>query len=60
MGSILEGSVRHNDVDDTIRVTAQLIDVSTGTHLWSDTFDREFKDIFKIQDDISDAVVRHA
>lgn len=58
VGSILEGSVRHNDIDDTIRVTAQLIDVATGTHLWSDTFDREFKDIFKIQDDIADAVVR--
>jgi TolB-like protein/tetratricopeptide (TPR) repeat protein len=55
--TILEGSVRRNDVENTIRVTAQLIDTSTGTHLWSNTFDREFRDIFKIQDEISAAVV---
>ena len=55
--SILEGSVRRSDVTDTIRVTAQLIDVSTGTHLWSATFDREFRDVFRIQDEISAAVV---
>lgn len=55
--TILEGSVRRNDVENTIRVTAQLIDAETGTHLWSNTFDREFRDIFKIQDEISAAVV---
>ena len=54
---ILEGSVRRNDVNNTIRVTAQLIDVKTGTHLWSETYDRQFKDIFKIQDEITAAVV---
>ncbi|MFT5208509.1 MAG: TolB-like protein/Tfp pilus assembly protein PilF [Flavobacterium sp.] len=57
VSTILEGSVRKNDVDDTIRITAQLIDVSNGAHLWSKTFDREFKDVFKIQDEISRAVV---
>lgn len=57
VGHILEGSVRRNDVDDTIRVTAQLIDVSTGTHVWSQTYDRQYRDIFKIQDEISSSVV---
>jgi TolB-like protein/Flp pilus assembly protein TadD len=55
--NILEGSVRRNDVDNTIRVTAQLIDVNTGAHRWSQTFDRRFEDIFKIQDEISSSVV---
>ena len=55
--SILEGSVRRNDIDDTIRVTAQLIDVRTGSHLWSQTYNRKFRDIFRIQDEISKAVV---
>jgi TolB-like protein/tetratricopeptide (TPR) repeat protein len=54
---ILEGSVRRNDVDDTIRVTAQLIDTTTGAHLWTQTYDRQFTDVFKIQDEISAAVV---
>ena len=54
---ILEGSVRRIDINDTIRVTAQLIDTVTGTHLWSKTYDREFTDIFKIQDDIAASVV---
>ena len=55
--TILEGSVRRNDIDNRIRVTAQLIDVATGSHLWSNTFDREFRDVFKIQDEIASAVV---
>jgi TolB-like protein/Tfp pilus assembly protein PilF len=54
--AILEGSVRRNDIDDTIRVTAQLVDVESGTHLWSQTFDRQFRDVFKIQDEIAGAV----
>ena len=41
---ILEGSVRK--AGSQIRVTAQLIDVRTDTHLWSDTYDRELQDIF--------------
>ena len=55
--AILEGSVRRNDVDNTIRVTAQLIDIKSGSHLWSETYDRKFNDIFKIQDEITAAVV---
>ncbi len=57
VGFILEGSVRRNDIDDTVRVTAQLIDIAAGSHLWSQTFDRKFRDIFKIQDGIAAAVV---
>lgn len=55
--TILEGSIRKNDVTNKIRVTAQLIKVSTGEHLWSETYDREYRDIFQIQDDIAKAVV---
>jgi tetratricopeptide (TPR) repeat protein len=43
---------------DEVRITAQLIAVKDGFHLWSETFDRPMKDIFAIQDDISRAVVR--
>ena len=55
--TILEGSVRRNDIDDTIRITAQLIDVETGAHIWSKSFDRKYHDVFQIQDDIAAAVV---
>ncbi len=54
---ILEGSVRRNDINNSVRVTAQLIDVKSGTHLWSETYERLYQDIFKIQDEITDAVV---
>jgi TolB-like protein/Tfp pilus assembly protein PilF len=52
---VLEGSVRK--AGDTIRVTAQLIDVKTDSHLWSDTYDRKLEDIFVIQDEISAHIV---
>lgn len=52
---ILEGSVRK--AGNTIRITAQLIDARTDTHLWSETYDRELTDIFAIQDEISASVV---
>jgi len=55
--TILEGSIRKNDTNNRIRVTAQLIKVSTGEHIWSETYDREYRDIFQIQDDIARAVV---
>ncbi len=55
--TILEGSIRKNDVTNQVRVTAQLIKVDTGEHLWSETFDREYRDVFQIQDDIARAVV---
>jgi adenylate cyclase len=53
---ILVGSVRKSG--NILRITAQLIQTSDGTHLWSDTYDRTFDDIFKIQDEISAAVER--
>jgi adenylate cyclase len=52
---VLEGSVRK--AGDRIRITAQLIEASTDTHLWSQTYDRTLDDIFQIQDDISAQVV---
>jgi TolB-like protein/lipoprotein NlpI len=52
---ILEGSVRK--AGNTVRVTAQLIQVSDGFHLWSETFDRELTDIFAIQDEIAGAIL---
>ncbi|MFQ3237707.1 MAG: TolB-like protein/Tfp pilus assembly protein PilF, partial [Paraglaciecola sp.] len=55
--TILEGSIRKNDTTNKIRVTAQLIKVSTGEHLWSETYDRVYQGIFKIQDEIANAVV---
>jgi TolB-like protein/Tfp pilus assembly protein PilF len=55
--TILEGSIRKNDVTNKIRVTAQLINVSTGEHLWSETYDREYRDVFQIQDEIANSVV---
>lgn len=52
---VLEGSVRK--AGNQIRVTAQLIDVDTDTHLWSDSYTRELDDIFAVQDEISNAIV---
>jgi len=52
---ILEGSVRKSN--DKIRITAQLIQVSDGTHIWSKTFDRTMNDIFMVQDEIANTVV---
>jgi len=52
---VLEGSVRKSG--NTLRVTAQLIRVDNGYHVWSDTYDRKLEDIFKVQDEIANAVV---
>jgi len=52
---ILEGSVRKSG--NQIRVTAQLIRVSDGFHMWSETYDRELVNIFAIQDEITEAIV---
>jgi len=54
--ALLEGSVRK--VGNRVRITAQLVQASDGSHLWSDRFDRELEDIFTIQDEISEAIVR--
>lgn len=53
--AVLEGSVRREG--NRLRVTAQLIDVSTGYHLWSETYEREQESIFAIQDEIASAIV---
>lgn len=53
--NVLEGSVRKSG--DRIRVTAQLIDVKTDTHLWSETYTRQLDDIFAVQDEIAQAIV---
>lgn len=55
VGHILEGSVRKDG--DRIRITAQLIEAGTDTHVWSENFDSEFVDIFAIQDEIANAIV---
>jgi TolB-like protein/tetratricopeptide (TPR) repeat protein len=52
---VLEGSVRK--VGDRLRITAQLVRVDNGYQLWSQTFDRDAHDIFKVQEEISTAVV---
>lgn len=52
---ILEGSVRKDG--NRVRVTAQLIETGSETHLWSETYDRTLDDIFTIQDEIASAVV---
>lgn len=52
---ILEGSVRKSG--NRVRITAQLIKVDDGFHMWSDTYDRELNDIFTIQDEISAAIL---
>jgi TolB-like protein/Flp pilus assembly protein TadD len=53
---VVEGSVRKAGA--RIRVTAQLIDAHTGTHLWADSYDREFGDILNLQDQIAAAIAR--
>ena len=52
---ILEGSVRKSG--NRIRITSQLVEARSDTHLWSETYDRELDDIFAIQDEIAETVV---
>jgi TolB-like protein len=52
---LLEGSLRK--VGNRIRLTAQLIDVNTGKHVWAERYDRELEDIFAIQDELVHAIV---
>jgi TolB-like protein len=51
---VLEGSIRSQN--NQVRITAQLIKVDDGFHLWSDTFDRELSNIFKVQEEIAGAI----
>ena len=53
---ILEGSVRK--AGNRIRVTAQLVTTTDGTHLWSDQYDRQLTDVFEVQDEITTAILR--
>jgi TolB-like protein len=53
--TVLEGSVRK--AGDQLRITAQLINVADGYHIWSETYDRKLEDVFAIQDEISSAIV---
>jgi adenylate cyclase len=52
---VLEGSIRKSD--GQVRITAQLIDAVTNTHIWAEKYDRELKDIFKVQEDITQSIV---
>ena len=51
--SILEGSVRKDEARNRVRITAQLVNVEDGYHLWSETYDRDLDDIFAIQEEIA-------
>ncbi len=52
---VLEGSVQKSE--EKLRINAQLIDAIKGNHLWSETYDRELKDIFAVQDDITQKIL---
>ncbi|MEO7149547.1 MAG: tetratricopeptide repeat protein [Rhodanobacteraceae bacterium] len=54
VSTVLEGSVRR--ADEHVRITAQLIETESDSHLWSETYDREMKDVFAIQDDIARSI----
>ena len=55
VGTIIEGSVRK--AEDTIRITAQLIDAATGFHLWSENFDRRNSDLLALEDELASVIV---
>jgi TolB-like protein/tetratricopeptide (TPR) repeat protein len=52
---VVEGSVRK--VGDRIRISAQLIDAQTGSHVWAERYDRDLGDIFSLQDEITEAII---
>ncbi len=56
VSTVLAGSVRK--MGNRLRITAQLVNVADGYHLWSERYDRELEDVFAIQDDISQAIVK--
>jgi len=53
--SVLEGSIRR--AGNRVRITAQLIDATSGSHLWADRYDRDLTDIFEVQDDVTRRIV---
>src|SRR5438477_1302679 len=56
VNAVLEGSVRK--AGDQLRITAQLINVADGFHIWSETYDRDMKDILAVQSDVAQRVVQ--
>src|SRR5512135_107884 len=56
VGAVLEGSVRK--AGDRVRITAQLVSAADGYHLWSESYDRQLEDVFAIQSDIAQRLVR--
>ena len=58
VATILEGSVRKDSKRNRVRITAQLINVEDGYHLWSETYDRDLEDIFAIQEEIARKVAQ--
>jgi TolB-like protein len=54
VGYVIEGSVRKDG--ERVRITAQLIDVATGSHIWAERYDRSLADVFAVQDEITDAI----
>ena len=55
VAAVVEGSVRR--AENRLRITAQLLSVANGYHLWSEKFDRAFEDVFAVQDEITRAIV---
>jgi adenylate cyclase len=55
VGTVLEGSVRR--AGDRLRITAQLINVKDGYHLWAESYDRDLRDVFAVQEEIAQAIV---
>ena len=55
VGYVIEGSVRKGG--DRVRITAQLNDVATGSHIWAERYDRNLADVFAVQDEITEAIV---
>jgi adenylate cyclase len=55
VNSVLEGSIRR--AGQRVRITAQLIDAASGSHLWADRYDRDLTDIFEVQDDVTHRIV---
>jgi TolB-like protein len=55
VGYVVEGSVRQ--AGDRVRITAQLNDVTTGSHLWAERYDRGLADVFAVQDEITESIV---
>src|ERR1700726_2268512 len=55
VGYVVEGSVRKGG--DRVRITVQLNDVATGSHIWAERYDRDLADVFAVQDEITTAIV---